>query len=155
MNTVLLLLYLIFIVAPISNFAHELGHAIGAKFAKAERIVLNIGRGKPILNFTIRKIEFQIRWLFFTSGNMFSKRKKEYQSFEIIYITFFGPLSNAIVVFIFYIVYQNLPSPYVLIFVFYNGWLFVMNCIPFKIGMQYSDGLIIIKEIFQKMYTSR
>ncbi|WP_010095982.1 site-2 protease family protein [Ornithinibacillus scapharcae] len=150
MNTILLMLYLIIIVAPISNFIHELGHAFGAKLAKADRVVLNIGRGSKMINFTFRKIEIRIRWLFFTSGNMFSERNREYRSFEIIYITLFGPLCNAIVVFILYLVYHILPNSYVLIFLLYNGWLFLMNCIPFKIGMQYSDGLIMIKEILRK-----
>lgn len=150
MNTVLLLLYLIFIVAPISNFAHEFGHAIGAKLAKANKIVVNVGRGKTLLNITCQKIEFQVRWLFFTSGSMFSKRSREYRSFEIIYITLFGPLCNAIIVFIFYMIYQEIPNTFIIIFLLYNGWLFLTNCIPFKIGKQYSDGFIIMKEIFKR-----
>lgn len=150
MNTALMMFYLVLFVAPTSNFFHELGHLLGARLAKADVITITIGRGKEVLKLEYQNIGIQIGILFFTSAVTSSSREKPYGSFEMIYISFLGPFFNAIIVFICYPLYQDLTNPYFLLFILYNGWLFMMNCIPYKIGKQESDGYVIMKEIFQK-----
>ncbi|WP_026906598.1 site-2 protease family protein [Paucisalibacillus globulus] len=149
MNTVLLI-YLVFIVAPISNFIHELGHMLGAKLARADDITIYVGRGRRIFRLLTHQTDIQVGIAFFTSGLTVSNRKNVYRPHEMIYITFLGPLLNAIMVFIFYLIYMNLPNTFILFFMLYNGWLFLVNCIPFKIGKQESDGYIIVRELFSK-----
>ncbi|WP_042145772.1 site-2 protease family protein [Paucisalibacillus sp. EB02] len=149
MNTVLLI-YLVFIVAPISNLIHELGHMLGAMLAKADEITLYVGRGRKLCGLLFRQTEIQFGMAFFTSGLTISTRKEDYRSHEMIYIAFFGPLLNGIMVFIFYFLYINLPNTFIFIFMLYNGWLCLMNCLPFKIGKQESDGYIIVRQMFSK-----
>ncbi|GGA60925.1 site-2 protease family protein [Ornithinibacillus halotolerans] len=155
MNTFILFVYLLFVVAPLSNLVHELGHLIGAKLAKADSITLLHGRGRTVQQFSFKNINIQFGWLFFTTGLTKSNREQAYHPNEKIYISFMGPFFNGIIVFIFYFLYQLLPNAYISLVVLYNSWLFIMNIIPFKIGKQRSDGYIIIREIFRKMYTSR
>lgn len=150
MSTALLVIYLILVVAPFSNFVHEIGHLLGAKLAKADEITLVIGRGKKLFRLAFFNMELLIGRLFFSSGYTVSKRAEPYSNVEVFYITLMGPLLNAIIVFICYLLYQSLPNTYLLIFMLYNGWLFVMNTIPYKVGKQESDGLIMVRAIFQK-----
>jgi Zn-dependent protease len=153
MNTDLLL-YLVLFVAPISNLIHELGHMIGAMLVKADKITIILGRGKQVFKLYFEHVDIQLGWLFFTAGLTISNRSVPYKSSEMVCITLWGPLLNAIIVFISYLIYQSIPNTYTLVFMLYNGWLFIINCIPFKIGKQESDGYIIIREIVKKMYTS-
>ncbi|WP_096270505.1 site-2 protease family protein [Paucisalibacillus globulus] len=148
MNTVLLI-YLVFIVAPISNLIHELGHMLGAKLARADEITVYIGRGKRIFRLLFHQTEIRFGIAFFTSGLTQSNRKENYHSHEMIYIALLGPLLNALIVFIFYFLYIILPNAFILIFILYNAWLCIMNCIPFKIGKQKSDGYIIIEQMLR------
>ncbi|MBC5637116.1 hypothetical protein H8S33_09885 [Ornithinibacillus sp. BX22] len=150
MNTALLLIFLILVVAPLSNFVHEIGHLLGAKLAKADEITLVIGRGKKLFRLVFYNMELQIGRMFISSGYTGSKRIKPYSNVEVFYITLFGPLLNAIIVFICYLFYQSVPNTYLLIFMLYNCWLFVMNAIPYKVGKQESDGLIMVRALFQK-----
>lgn len=154
MNTILIL-YLILIVAPISNLIHEFGHMLGAKIAKADHVQVYIGRGKSIIKLPFQKTEIHFGTFFFTSGLTISQRKDDYHSIEIIIITILGPLLNAIIVFISYLLYNNVPSIFILLFLLYNAWLFITNIIPFKLGKKESDGYIIVKEFFRSMYTNR
>lgn len=149
MNTILLL-YLVIVVAPISNFIHELGHGIGARIAKADQINLIVGSGKRIIRFVITSFDIQIGLLFFTSGYTISNRDKQYSSFEVMYITFLGPLFNAMFVCIFFLLYQHISTNYILVFMLYNAWLFIVNILPFKINGRESDGYIIFREIWKK-----
>jgi Peptidase family M50 len=149
MNT-LILLYLVLFVAPISNLIHELGHLIGAKLAKADEVKVYIGRGTSVCKFVYRTTEIDIGSVFFTSGFTVSRREELYKPIEIVYITFFGPFLNAAVALILYLLFLHMQNDYILVLILYNCWLFVMNCIPFKIKDQQSDGYIIMKELIGK-----
>lgn len=148
--SVYLLLYLIVFVAPISNLIHEIGHTVGAKIAKASNILISIGRGKRIIKIVFPKLEVHVGLLFFTAGVTESTREKDYTSFEKLYITFLGPFFNAIIVVIFFGIYQFTSNEFILVFMLYNSWLFLMNCVPFKIKEQESDGFIMLKEFIAK-----
>jgi Zn-dependent protease len=146
----LLLLYLVLVVAPISNLIHEIGHTVGARLAKADRVIIRIGKGKQIIKFVYPKLEIYVGLLYFTAGVTESKRAKDYTSFEKLYITFFGPFFNALVVFICYGIYQFTANELILVFLLYNSWLFLMNSVPFKLRDQKSDGYIMLREILAK-----
>ncbi|WP_047980002.1 site-2 protease family protein [Ornithinibacillus contaminans] len=147
---IILLLFLVFIVAPISNLIHELGHLTGAKLAKADAIRVHIGRGRKVFQVAINQIEIVIGIVFISAGVTESRRDRTYKSYEVIYITLLGPLFNAIAVFICYLLYEVVRNEFLLLIMLYNGWLFMMNCIPFKMKDQASDGYIVLKEIFGK-----
>lgn len=146
-----LLIYLILIVAPISTIIHESGHMIGSFLSKSDHMKLSIGYGKEIIHFSKKNIEVTIRLFFFLNGNTKSERHRPYGVMEHILISVCGPLNNIIFVFLFYFIYMIHPNDYILLFIFFNGWLAITNIIPYKIKDRYSDGYLIVKMIKTKI----
>lgn len=149
MDTIIVIIYLVLIVAPISTFMHELGHALGAKFVKADQITLLIGVGKPLKTVTMRKIEFVIHKLFFTGGLTKSERKYPYKKIEMIWITALGPMMNAIIALFSYFLYLFYPNIFLYLLFLFNSWLSVVNIIPFKIKGNQTDGYTILQLLKQ------
>lgn len=141
-------LYLILIVAPIGTLIHESGHAFGANLVKANQITLSIGRGKKIGVIHFQKIQMHIRLLYFLGGFTQSKRKMPYNQKEIVCITLFGPLNNAIFAILFYLLYGMYANQYLHILFLFNLWLAVVNMLPFKFKGKQSDGYSIFKHFF-------
>jgi len=149
MDTIIVLLYLVLIVAPISTFLHELGHALGAKFVKADQITLLIGAGKPLKTITVRKIEFVIHNLFFIGGLTKSERKYPYKKIEMIWITALGPMMNAFIALLSYLLYLFYPNIFLYLLFMFNSWLALVNIIPFKIKGNQTDGYTILQLLKQ------
>lgn len=144
-----LLLYLVFVVAPIGTIIHECGHLFGAWATQADRITLSIGRGKQIMSFSGKKMQITIHAIFFLGGLAQSKRTTPYKAIEIIWVTFCGLLSSSIFAVLFYFLYNAYPNPYIQLLFLFNGWLAIVNSIPFKIKGMQSDGYTICKVILQ------
>lgn len=143
----LYVLCLIFIVAPIGTFLHEMGHAAGAKMVKADIIIVSIGLGKNIGVISWHSIKIKLKAFFFIGGYVQSERKIAYKLFEIIWIAICGPLSNAIFAFLFYLLYVMYPIGFFKLLFLFNLWLAVINIIPFKLFGKQSDGYTIFTAI--------
>lgn len=144
---IVLLLYLLFIVAPIGTVIHEFGHLIGANIVRAEKIVLSIGLGKRFSSISFKNITLHFHRVLFLAGSVNSSRTEPYTPFEKICITMFGPLNNIFFTCLFYFLYLWQPTIYVKLLLMFNLWLAIINIIPFKIGNRKSDGYIILKTI--------
>jgi len=143
--TIELVMFLIFFVAPISTFIHELGHMIGAKIVHAQKIEMYIGRGKNILKISFKNLSFYIHLLFFLGGYTTYMQQYPYARRDRLIVTCLGPLNNLIFGLIFLIVYLQLTNEYLFLLFLYNLWLTIVNLIPFKIKGKYSDGLMIYR----------
>lgn len=149
MHNIILIISFLFLIAPISNVAHEAGHMIGAFIVKADYIHLSIGKGKRIVSFTIKKLKVTLRTLYFTGGQAESNRLQAYHPIEMVFITIMGPLINLLCAFIFYLLFQVHQADYILLFILFNLWLGLGNLIPFKFKENYSDGYMILKVLFK------
>lgn len=145
-----LLLYLILIVAPLSIVLHEMGHAFAARIVNADLITVTIGKGKRFKRIGLKRTQIIVYSNFLLGGVAESIRNKPYNSFEVIWITIFGPILSGIIAFLFYILNEMYPNNYLQLFFWFNIWLAVVNIIPFKIKGKQTDGYMIIKVITQK-----
>ncbi|SDQ53136.1 hypothetical protein SAMN05216232_1940 [Virgibacillus subterraneus] len=145
-----LLLYLLFVVAPIGTVLHEAGHVIGAKSLKADRMRLTIGSGKIVSSFFISKVQVTIRVIFFLGGLASSERKRIYKPHELIWIALCGPLTNGLTAFLLYLLNTAYPSNYLLLLLLFNLWIGLINLVPFRFKDKQSDGYTIVKVLTQK-----
>jgi len=153
MNIYLVLL-LVFIIAPISTLLHELGHVLGAKWSKADSIILSIGSGYKIAAFSCKRIRVSLHLLFFLGGMAYNERNKPYKSREIIIISLCGPVSNVIAAaVVFY--FAGFSYGFVRAFILFNIWLAVINLIPFHLNGKQSDGYTIVKAILNRYKTCK
>lgn len=139
-----LLLFLLFIVAPIGTIIHESGHLIGAKLMRADYMILSIGYGKRLFIFKWNNIQIKIRSFFFIGGHVRNERDIPYRTSEMIWIIGFGPLLNGIFAVFFYLLYHLIPSDFLYLLFLFNLWLALINVIPFKMKEKQSDGYMIL-----------
>ncbi|WP_373892688.1 site-2 protease family protein [Virgibacillus natechei] len=147
------LLYLVFIVAPLSSLLHETGHAAAARTVGADQITLSIGLGKRIKTIIFDNVQITFHAIFFLGGLAKSERLIPYKPWEIIWITLVGPLTNAFFALLFYILYGIYPNEYLQLLFLFNVWIAFINSIPFKIKERRSDGYLILQTIFSKKDT--
>lgn len=145
-----LLLYLVFVVAPIGTALHEAGHAIGAKLFHADHISLSLGIGKTISSFSYVKIRIKINAIYFLGGLASSEKNNMYKPHELICIALCGPLSNGFFAGVIYILYSIYPNSYLLLLLLFNLWIAIVNMVPFQINGKKSDGYGIYRVLTQK-----
>lgn len=145
-----LLLYFIFAAAPLSIILHEFGHAFAARIVHADHIIVSIGKGNILKTIGFKKIQIIIHVFFFLGGLAESNRKIPYKSLEMMWISIFGPFTNGIVAFLFYLLNETYSNNYFQLFFWFNLWLAVINLIPFKVGERQTDGYAIVKVFLRK-----
>ena len=150
MGVYLFLLFLFFVVAPIGTIIHESGHVIGAKIVKADNINLSIGLGRKIGTLSFGNFQITVNMLFFLGGYVQSHREPSYRSLEIICITAFGSINNALFALLFYLLYGIYYNHYIYLLFLFNLWLAFVNIIPFKISGKESDGYAILKTLIRR-----
>lgn len=149
MHNINLIIVFLFLIAPISNILHEIGHMIGAIIVKSDNMILTIGKGKKVLTVPLKKLVIHVHRVFFIGGHAASKRHNPYKPLEMILITFCGPLLNILIGLSAYLLFRAHMSDYVLLFILFNLWLGLTNLIPFKIKGKYSDGYLIFKTLIE------
>ena len=138
------------IIAPITLFIHELGHAIGAYFVKSEKIELSIGAGKKLLSLYVGKLSIHIHMLYMLGGYSVSERDPYYSKHEQVIISLLGPLLNGLVGIFSLLLFPTYSSRILLTFTLFNFWLCIINLIPYRIGSRQSDGYAIIRTLWEK-----
>lgn len=139
------LLYLVFVVAPMSNFLHELGHALGAILVKADKVKIMIGKGNKIKSIGTERRMLDVNSWYFIGGLTESSRDKPFNKKEKILILVFAPIFNGFVAIIFYFIFTFYPNIFVEIVIWYNLWLMLSNLIPFEWDGKQTDGYSIYK----------
>src|SRR5699024_3221076 len=119
---------LILLITPISLLFHELGHLLGAKHLKADRIVISIGSGKKIYLMIMFQAHTQ------------SERQPKFNNKELAFITAMGPLFSLILTVFLGLLLCVITSEIIIYFFLFNLWLTITNLIPFKFKNQMSDG---------------
>nr|WP_210434343.1 site-2 protease family protein [Virgibacillus sp. SK37] len=147
MNLIQIIFTLVLIIAPLSTFFHEFGHAIAARTLKANEITLKMGKGKRLVAITLLDLNIEIHSLFFIGGHTISKRYPYYKKRELIYISLLGPLSNGIIALLLYFYLSYEVNLYIELSFWFNIWLFTMNIIPIHMNNKYTDGYIVYKLI--------
>lgn len=145
--TINLLLFTLFIVAPIGTFIHESGHMLGAKFVKADCIKLSIGIGKKLGTISFKNIHITIHALFFLGGFVQSERKLPYKATDIFWITICGPMNNGVFALLIFNLNGIYTSQWMYILYLFNLWLAIINMIPYKVKNRHSDGYTILKTV--------
>ncbi|WP_157087716.1 site-2 protease family protein [Oceanobacillus damuensis] len=140
-------LYLIFIIAPLTTLIHELGHVSGSLAVNADYIQLSIGTGKRKMVLKRKRVEFNIYPAFFIGGITRSERAKPYNKTESVWITILGPTFNAITALISYLLFEVFPSEFLQLLFWFNMWMAIVNIIPFTINGKRTDGFTILELI--------
>lgn len=135
---------LIVFIAPISLLCHELAHAFIAKLFGADKTTIVFGAGKQRLACSFAKVDWNIHTTILYPLYTLSERKQSFSKKERVMITLAGPLINGFMMICFLIIYYFVyRHTIILMLIAFNGWLFITNCIPFKIGQKQSDGYTI------------
>jgi hypothetical protein len=137
---ILTILVLIFLMAPISLFIHELGHVLPGLFFGSERSIIHIGRGSTLFCWRGKKLELSIQLWFFQGAYSINERSPVFSNHEKIWISVGGPLLNGLLAFILFVFFSELKLPYVKVFLLFNLYLAVVNLIPFSFKGKGSDG---------------
>ena len=138
------------IIVPMGTLIHELGHAAAALIAKADSVLLHIGTGKPFKTYVFNRLTIHLHSIFFIGGLTRSERKRTYNPKEKIWIALGGPLSNAIFVVLFILLFYPTHNPFIQLFLLFQAWMLVINIIPFKWKGKKSDGYIIFQTLAEK-----
>lgn len=145
MDQLILLLYLVLIVAPISTILHEAGHLFGAKSVRAEKIELRIGIGKPLVKRKFSNVVFIVHQIYFIGGMTKSEREPPYNNKEKIWISMLGPTANTVFAFLASIYLYNYPNKWISLLFWFNVWMAAGNLIPFRWRGSQTDGLTILQ----------
>lgn len=149
-----LILFLVFIGAPMSMVIHEFGHALGAFLVKSDQINIHIGSGKTLFTVTLKNIHLHVHTLLMFGGFTNYERPNIYQRRELLFITILGPMSNFFFAFIFILIHINKNSSMLVILFLFNIWLGVMNILPYQLKGRASDGLIAFR-LCRQIYRER
>ncbi|WP_160807159.1 zinc metalloprotease [Virgibacillus salexigens] len=145
------LVYLLLLVAPVSIFIHEFGHAIAAWLIGADRIYISIGVGKKGKTVIVGKVHMIIYPLFFLGGVATSEKQPCYTRLEIIFISIFGPFVSGVVVIICWFFYQMNANSLIQLFLLFNAWLSIINLIPFRYQGKRTDGYVVFNLLLKQI----
>jgi len=136
----------VMIFVPLSQFTHELGHAIVAKHFQANLVKIYLGKGKLVIHKKVFGIYIYIYAFIWVGAYTTGERNDPYKTAEKVLISVAGPICNGLLAVILLILYISGYNNIVIQLTFaFNIWLCLINCIPFKIGQMESDGYTIYK----------
>lgn len=137
------LIFLILVIVPISLFIHELGHLLGAKYLKADRVTIYLGAGRKLFTLSFKEMTLNVSLLIMFNAHTQSERKQNFTNKELAFITMMGPLFSLIFTGFFSLLFIITTSELIFYFFLFNLWLAVINLVPFKTKNQKSDGYLI------------
>ncbi|CDQ19443.1 site-2 protease family protein [Halobacillus karajensis] len=141
------ILVLIFLVAPLSQLIHELGHIIPGLLFRSDHSELHLGRGKVLLSWKQKRVRVCIHLLFFQGAYSLNERESFFSNREKIWISAGGPLLNGLTASsLFFLSLEEGYGSFTLPFLF-NLYLAVINLIPFSLKGKVSDGYRILQAL--------
>ncbi|RWZ60215.1 hypothetical protein EQV77_02670 [Halobacillus fulvus] len=140
-------LNLIIWMAPLSLFAHELGHVMMARLCRAEQSEIRIGTGRELFALVTGRMRVQVGWIFFHGAHSVNTRKQEFNRFEKAMISVGGPLINSGCAALIMLTPLHDLSRQFVILGWFNVYLTVINLIPFSLKGKKSDGYTVWKAL--------
>jgi len=137
---------LIFVIVPITNFLHELGHILIAKFYSVKGTMIVIGSGRKLFHFTLFNTKVFIHAVYFIGALSTNESQEKITNWQKGLISLGGPFLNIGIGTCIYFsgFYHN---QFVLLFMLFNMWVGVLNVLPFKISKRESDGYVFVKSL--------
>src|SRR5690625_7340674 len=87
---------LILLITPISLLFHELGHLLGAKYLKADRVVISIGSGKKMFSCNFNEMSIKIYLMSIFQADNDSDRQAKFNNKELALMIARRPLLSAV-----------------------------------------------------------
>ncbi|MGP4060143.1 site-2 protease family protein [Halobacillus sp. H74] len=139
------ILVLIFLVAPLSLFVHELGHVLPGLLFRSQRCVIHLGRGRLIHQVKFKKLHIKVGLLFFQGAYSINERQKQFSPWQKAWISGGGPLLNAVVSLLLFFIFWTRVNDYLSLFFLFNLYLAVVNIVPFSFRGRRSDGYLLLQ----------
>ncbi|MGP4076963.1 site-2 protease family protein [Halobacillus sp. K22] len=133
-------LLLIFLIAPLSLFIHEMGHVLSAMIFRAEKSDIIIGTGRQVCKLRLGRLHVYVRLIFFNGGHSINEKTPSFAVKEKAWISAGGPLLNGTVAFLLFLGPAAEQSEGFFYFCMFNGYLAIVNSFPFCIKGRKSDG---------------
>ncbi|WP_349410367.1 site-2 protease family protein [Pseudalkalibacillus sp. SCS-8] len=150
MDVILLTIFLLF---PVSNLLHELGHYITARSSGIQDTELRIGYGPVIFHINNTFLNMKVGLFYFAGAYTAWSGTSALNPIHRVLISMNGPLVNMVVAVYGWVLLRRGPSvEYEMtlsIFVMINLWIAVGNLLPYKLFGKSSDGLVAIKGLWQ------
>ncbi|SFF62630.1 hypothetical protein SAMN05216353_103192 [Halobacillus alkaliphilus] len=131
---------LLFLIAPLGLFIHEMGHVLFAMIFRAEKSYIIIGAGRTIYNFRVGKLQVYVRMFFFNGGHSINEKTPSFSFKEKAWISMGGPLLNGVVASLLFLRPVTEQPEVFFYFYLFNGYLAITNSFPFYIKGIKSDG---------------
>ncbi|WP_160849860.1 site-2 protease family protein [Pontibacillus yanchengensis] len=145
---------LVFIIAPLSLFLHELAHGIVAYFFQSSYIYIQLGVGPSLLKQKHGVFRISICLYIFLGALVAYERDPEHTMYERAVISIAGPFINAFLVLLGFVMYYVVDHPYISLFIAFNIWITTVNLIPFKFANKKSDGYVIAEALWNRVFSS-
>lgn len=142
------MLLFLFIMAPVSLFLHELGHCLAAYIRGSEKIRLQMGLGKTLFHLSNNRFSLHISAFYMIGSYAVYERKPDYTNIEKIFLSLGGPLLNLFVTLILFLLFTDEQIHLINLTMLFNGWLAIVNVLPFKLGKKRSDGYVCLQSIW-------
>lgn len=81
---------LLFLIAPLGLFIHEMGHVLFAMIFRAEKSYIIIGAGRLIYKFRVGKLQVYVRIFFFNGGRSINEKTPSFSFKEKAWISMGG-----------------------------------------------------------------
>lgn len=143
------ILFLLFIGAPLSILIHELGHALASLYNNAAFITIDLGSGREMFAKKIGRIKVVIRLFYFLGGSTKNSRNISFSKREIFWISISGPFFSGCAAILLLIIVDIIPTAYVSILFWFNVWLAIGNLFPIRINERKTDGYTILEILKQ------
>src|SRR5699024_8024982 len=122
---------LILLITPISLLFHELGHLLGAKHLKADRIVISIGSGKKLFSYNFNTMNIIIYLMMMFQAHTHIEIHAKFNNIELAFITAMGSLFSLLHSVFLGLFLCVITSEIIIYFFLLNLSLTITNLIPF------------------------
>jgi membrane-associated protease RseP (regulator of RpoE activity) len=146
----LLFVILLVVIVPITNFIHEWGHILLARWLKVTGTMLELGVGPKIFSFRLLGCQCQINAVYFLGAQSFNESDEEVSNWNKGLIALGGPFGNLLIAFLLSVSITN-EDKIIWLFMLFNFWVGFVNLLPFKLFKKESDGFVFTKMLFLEM----
>ena len=152
MFSIVSFLCFLIIVVPVSMLVHELGHAFGAILIGAASVSIQLGIGRKVLSLKFGKVRLTIRLIPWFGAYTKSMLRAETSNLKGALIPAGGPIISMAVFAILLLSYIEWTTEWLSFALLFNGWLAIVNTIPFRLGKKQSDGYTVLYMLLHRKH---